>query len=115
MYIYFNSVGGMSVSTDALAVVGYTGNVLYIPPATIEVDCTHSANSTYTCPMKFGSWTYDGFMLDMSFYNNMESADATNFVLRDWQLISNTATKNMMYYPCCEEPYPDLTFMLEFM
>ena len=104
----------MSVSADVMAVVKYTGEVIYIPPATVEVDCTHNANSTYTCPMKFGSWTYDAFKLDMSFYNNMESADDAEFVPRDWQLVSNTATKNMKHYTCCEEPYADLTFTLEF-
>ena len=35
---------------------------------------------------------------------------STYMSLPEWDLISTGAKKNVMYYPCCAEPYPDVTF-----
>ena len=64
--------------------------------------------------MKFGSWTYDGFQLDMEFYGGDEQIDLNDYVpSNEWDVLSHQAKKNIKYYPCCREPYPDLTFTLE--
>ena len=31
----------------------------------------------------------------------------------EWALVENPAKKNLNYYSCCEEPYPDLTFRVK--
>ena len=31
----------------------------------------------------------------------------------EFKVISYAATKVIKYYPCCEEPYPDLTFTVK--
>jgi len=28
----------------------------------------------------------------------------------EWEIVSHPAQKNIKYYSCCTEPYPDLTF-----
>lgn len=52
--------------------------------------------------------------LDVVFYDGMESIDLTN-TLPDprYEVLSSNARKNVKYYPCCVEPYPDLTFNFE--
>jgi hypothetical protein len=97
-----------------LAVIDSDGTVWYIPPATIVVDCMSDSNSTYTCPMKFGSWVYDGYKLDLYFYNENEEVDMNDYVERDWRVVSNFAQKNIKFYPCCEEAYPDLSYIVGF-
>ena len=64
--------------------------------------------------MKFGSWTYDGFKLDVDFYDGLSSIDTTDYIeSNEWGLVAHPAVKNTKYYPCCKEPYPDLTFILK--
>ena len=49
----------------------------------------------------------------LDFYNNMEEIDVTDYVAsNEWAIVDHPAKKNLKYYPCCEEPYPDLTFTL---
>ena len=31
----------------------------------------------------------------------------------EWMVVDSPAVKNIKYYPCCEEPYPDLTFTVK--
>lgn len=65
------------------------------------------------CSMKFGSWTNDGFQLDINFYQNASEVDTTDYVpSNEWKLVGHPAVKNVKYYSCCKEPYPDLTFTI---
>lgn len=64
------------------------------------------------CDLKFGSWTYDGFRVDM--VPEAPFADTKKFVSNgEWQLIEFPAKRNVIYYVCCPEPYPDVTFTLQ--
>ena len=59
--------------------------------------------------MKFGSWTYDGFRLDL--HNVKDAADLDKYVSSgEWDLIAIPAKRNEIYYPCCPEHYPDITY-----
>lgn len=72
------------------------------------------------CALKFGSWTYDGFEVDLVHVcaKNDESTeiiqngmDFSEFYQNvEWDVISVTAQKNIKRYICCIEPYPDVTF-----
>lgn len=100
-----------------MAVVSSDGTVLWIPMAiyksSCSIDITHFPFDTQTCHLKFGSWTYDGTNLDLHFYDNLEEVDVTDYVeSNEWLLLSNPAKRNVMFYPCCKEPYLDLTFTL---
>jgi len=63
---------------DAMAVIESDGTVLWIPPAlfrsSCSIDITQFPFDVQTCELKFGSWTYDGFKLDIDFYNNVSQA-----------------------------------------
>lgn len=42
------------------------------------------------------------------------SADLTNLVFHnEWDVVSMKAQRNVLYYQCCPDPYPDITFSLE--
>ena len=103
---------------SAMAVVDHEGTVLWIPMAifksTCSIDITHFPFDEQTCRMKFGSWTYDGFKLDVNFYGGLEAVDITDYIeSNEWKLLAHPAVKNIKKYPCCVEPYPDLTFELK--
>ena len=64
--------------------------------------------------MKFGSWTRDGFQLDIDFYEDLHSIDLSVYIhSNEWYLVDTSAVKNVNYYVCCAEPYLDLTFTLK--
>lgn len=59
--------------------------------------------------MKFSSWTYDG--LQVNLLNQAEEGDLSNYVPNgEWDLIDLIVERNVVYYSCCEEPYPDITY-----
>jgi hypothetical protein len=70
--------------------------------------------------MKFGSWTYDGNEIDlvhMCAENETSSSIIQNGISFadfypnvEWDVLQGTAIKNLKKYPCCPEPYIDVTF-----
>jgi len=100
-----------------MAVIGHKGDVLWIPPAifksTCSIDIMYFPFDTQSCDMKFGSWTYDGFQLDISFANN-DSIDISGYThSNEWNLIAWPAQKHVVYYQGLVAPYPDLTFYIQ--
>ncbi|XP_062276712.1 neuronal acetylcholine receptor subunit alpha-7-like [Scomber scombrus] len=59
------------------------------------------------CDLKFGSWTYGGWSLDLQ----MIEADITGYIANgEWDLVEVPGRRNERFYDCCKEPYPDVTF-----
>lgn len=65
------------------------------------------------------SWTYDGLQVDLVHINQqIDDSDEIpiGIDLRDyypsveWHIMSAPAKRNVKTYPCCPEPYPDITF-----
>ena len=61
---------------DALVVVKSNGRVKWIPTAifmsTCTIDILTFPYDSQNCHMKFGSWTYDGYKLDIDFYQGLQ-------------------------------------------
>ena len=108
------------ISDEQLAVLIDDGSIFWVPRAkfTIRVNKTSPSwfsKSSYDAMFKFASWTYDGFKLDFDFYDKLEKFDLTDFTESSkYRITENSAKKNVQHYPCCSEPYPDLTFKLRF-
>ena len=74
------------------------------------------------CVLKFGSWTYDGFQIDLKHIGQDKAGvDHLDVITHgidingyyrssEWDLLNVPAQKNEKYYTCCSEPYPDITF-----
>merc|ERR1719460_2741779 len=61
--------------------------------------------------MKFGSWTYNGFKLDLKLKSPNAEGDISGYTTNgEWALIGVPATRNEVIYECCPEPYLDITF-----
>ncbi|XP_052825757.1 neuronal acetylcholine receptor subunit alpha-10 isoform X3 [Octopus bimaculoides] len=103
---------------DALVVLKYNGTVFWMPQAIFKsscsIDITYFPFDAQTCYLKFGSWTYDGNKLDVKFWQNVQGFELTDYVpSNEWDILDSSAIKHTKYYPCCSEPYPDLTFTLK--
>ncbi|XP_067665509.1 neuronal acetylcholine receptor subunit alpha-10-like [Haliotis asinina] len=89
------------------------GFVTYNFPTVItslcKVDVTYFPFDTQTCALKFGSWAYHGLQINIT--NRSSAGDMSSFkVNTEWDLVSVPVERHVLYYGCCPEPYPDVTF-----
>ncbi|KAJ8378603.1 hypothetical protein AAFF_G00238150 [Aldrovandia affinis] len=93
--------------------VNSNGFCQYLPPgifmSTCNVDVRWFPFDMQRCELKFGSWTFDGWLLDLQ----MTDADISGYMPNgEWDLVEVPGTRNEVYYDCCKEPYPDVTFII---
>ncbi|XP_013165029.1 PREDICTED: acetylcholine receptor subunit alpha-like [Papilio xuthus] len=120
--LYNNADGNFEVTLATKATLNYTGRVEWRPPAiyksSCEIDVEYFPFDQQTCVMKFGSWTYDGFQVDL---RHIDEARGTNVVELgvdlsefytsvEWDILEVPAVRNEKFYTCCDEPYLDITF-----
>uniref|UniRef100_A0A3Q1IB24 Neuronal acetylcholine receptor subunit alpha-7 n=1 Tax=Anabas testudineus TaxID=64144 RepID=A0A3Q1IB24_ANATE len=91
--------------------VNSTGYCQYLPPgifkSTCYIDVRWFPFDVQHCDLKFGSWTYGGWSLDLQ----MIEADVTGYIANgEWDLVEVPGRRNERFYDCCKEPYPDVTF-----
>ena len=72
MIICFSADGNYEVTIMTKAILHYTGRVRWNPPAIYKsycgIDVEYFPFDEQECMMKFGSWTYDGFMVSIYTY-----------------------------------------------
>lgn len=106
----------MSENRDANIIVKHTGEIEWLPQAVYKSTCKIDASSfpfdQQTCHLKFGSWTYDGFRLELNFNGPANISLADYEESNAWEIISTPAKRNIYKYECCPEPFYDLTFYL---
>ncbi|KAM8839941.1 LOW QUALITY PROTEIN: cholinergic receptor, nicotinic, alpha 11 [Spinachia spinachia] len=93
--------------------VNSSGYAEYLPPgifmSTCNVDVRWFPFDIQKCELKFGSWTYDGWLLDLQ----MEDADISGYMPNgEWDLIGVPGSRSEAYYDCCKEPYQDVKFIV---
>uniref|UniRef100_T1IUC4 Uncharacterized protein n=1 Tax=Strigamia maritima TaxID=126957 RepID=T1IUC4_STRMM len=122
--LYNNADGSYVVTTMTKAVLNYDGTVVWKPPAifksSCEIDVEYFPFDQQECFMKFGSWTYDGYMIDLTHTAASKEQTLVNvgidlreyYLSVEWDIMAVPAKKNEKFYSCCEEPYPDITFTI---
>ncbi|XP_031416106.1 neuronal acetylcholine receptor subunit alpha-7 [Clupea harengus] len=91
--------------------VNHSGACQYIPPGILKSTCYIDVRwfpfDVQKCDLKFGSWTHNGWLLDLQ----MGAVDISTYIPNgEWDLVDVPAKRNELYYECCKEPYPDVTF-----
>uniref|UniRef100_A0A665VVF0 Neuronal acetylcholine receptor subunit alpha-7-like n=1 Tax=Echeneis naucrates TaxID=173247 RepID=A0A665VVF0_ECHNA len=91
--------------------VNSSGYCQYLPPgifkSTCYIDVRWFPFDVQRCDLKFGSWTYGGWSLDLQ----MIEADVSGYISNgEWDLVEVPGRRNERFYDCCKEPYPDVTF-----
>jgi len=130
--LYNNADGNFEVTLSTKATLYNSGRVEWKPPAiyhsSCEMDVEYFPFDEQTCVMKFGSWTYDGYQVDLRHQEEectsyqehqcMETnpivnigVDLSEFYMSvEWDILAVPAIRNVKYYTCCDEPYLDITF-----
>uniref|UniRef100_H3D3A9 Neuronal acetylcholine receptor subunit alpha-7 n=1 Tax=Tetraodon nigroviridis TaxID=99883 RepID=H3D3A9_TETNG len=88
--------------------VNATGICQYIPPGILKSTCYIDVRwfpfDVQKCDLKFGSWTHNGWL-------QMIDVDISTYIPNgEWDLVGVPGKRNELYYECCKEPYPDVTF-----
>ncbi|KAK5968508.1 Neurotransmitter-gated ion-channel ligand binding domain protein [Trichostrongylus colubriformis] len=91
------------------------GKVHWVPPGIFKISCKIDIEwfpfDEQRCKFKFGSWTYDGFKLDLQ--PAEKGFDISEYLPNgEWALPLTTVSRTVKFYDCCPEPYPDVTFYL---
>ncbi|XP_044018760.1 acetylcholine receptor subunit alpha-like 1 [Aphidius gifuensis] len=122
--LYNNADGNYEVTIMTKAILHHTGKVKWKPPAIYksfcEINVEYFPFDEQTCFMKFGSWTYDGYTVDLRHLFQTEDSnkialgiDLTDYYISvEWHITDVPAVRNEKFYSCCEEPYPDIMFYI---
>lgn len=113
IYLYNTAENPLSEIDYSRAIVKNDGEIIWSRPgiitSTCSFDLTHFPYDRQNCYMKFGSWSYDGNQIDLSVYDS--GFDISNYIEHEeWVLSNYYSDKNIQYYSCCPEPYPDIKF-----
>eukprot|EP00081_Caenorhabditis_elegans_P026277 NP_509745.2 AcetylCholine Receptor [Caenorhabditis elegans] len=133
--LYNNADGEPHITIMSDAIVYYNGLVVWKPPSIYKsfcsIDIEYFPYDTQTCWMKFGGWTYNGFLLDVRQLPVEEwtlvvttrklqvcaHASSISFFFRslEWDLMElNSARHEKIYAGCCgQDFYIDITFKIE--
>ena len=68
-----------------------------------------------SCSLKFGSWSHNGHKINLSLENSLDTDVLSDEGFQDngeWQLIKAFYQRNVEIYPCCPEPYIDITLTI---
>ncbi|XP_044210651.1 neuronal acetylcholine receptor subunit alpha-7-like [Thunnus albacares] len=88
-----------------------TGSCFYqslgIFKSTCHIDVRWFPFDIQKCELKFFSWAYNGWSLDLKM---MEAEISDNIPKGEWDLVEVTGRKEEKKYACCPEPYPDVTY-----
>ncbi|VDP09030.1 unnamed protein product, partial [Soboliphyme baturini] len=131
--LYNNADGNYQVSAVTKAAVYYNGTVVWEPPALYKSMCPIDIEwfpfDEQLCDLKFGSWTYDGFEVDLVHYDAervsvseengkmvwtvSNGVDLSDFLpSTEWDVMAVPVKRHEERYECCRAPYIDITFYI---
>ena len=108
-FINFSADGKYEVTLMTKASLNFTGEVVWKPPAIYKSSCKINVEwfpfDEQSCDMKFGSWTYDGYQLDLKHIGQVRGSnvvdigiDLKEFYLSvEWDILAVPATRNEEY------------------
>ncbi|XP_010776736.1 neuronal acetylcholine receptor subunit alpha-9-II [Notothenia coriiceps] len=113
LVLYNKADDDSSGPMDTNVKLRYNGEITWDAPAITKsscvVDVSYFPFDSQECNLTFGSWTYNGNQVDIIM--GMDSGDLSDFVENvEWECHGMPATKNVIMYGCCSDPYPDITY-----
>ncbi|KAJ7335304.1 hypothetical protein JRQ81_013245 [Phrynocephalus forsythii] len=113
--LFENADGRFEGSLMTKAIVRYNGIVVWTPPASYKSSCTMDVTffpfDRQNCSMKFGSWTYDGNMVDLILVD--ENVDRTDFFDNgEWEILNAKGMKGNRKDGLYSYPFITYSFVL---
>ncbi|XP_029141556.1 neuronal acetylcholine receptor subunit beta-3 [Protobothrops mucrosquamatus] len=113
--LFENADGRFEGSLMTKAIIKYNGIVVWKPPASYKSSCTMDVTffpfDRQNCSMKFGSWTYDGSMVDLILVD--ENVDRTDFFDNgEWEILNAKGMKGNRKDGLYSYPFITYSFVL---
>ncbi|XP_053787269.1 neuronal acetylcholine receptor subunit beta-3 isoform X2 [Vidua chalybeata] len=113
--LFENADGRFEGSLMTKAIVKYNGVVTWTPPASYKSSCTMDVTffpfDRQNCSMKFGSWTYDGNMVDLILVD--ENVDRKDFFDNgEWEILNAKGMKGNRKDGLYSYPFVTYSFVL---
>ncbi|XP_075959993.1 neuronal acetylcholine receptor subunit non-alpha-3-like [Anarhichas minor] len=114
--LYENADGRFEGSLMTKAIVKFNGVITWTPPASYKSACTMDVTffpfDRQNCTMKFGSWTYDGNMVDLVLRDNQ--VDQKDFFDNgEWQILNATGARGNRKDDMYSYPFLTYSFILK--
>ncbi|KAG5263494.1 hypothetical protein AALO_G00265450 [Alosa alosa] len=114
--LYENADGRFEGSLMTKAIVKYNGTITWTPPASYKSACTMDVTffpfDRQNCTMKFGSWTYDGSMVDLVLTD--DQVDRKDFFDNgEWEILSATGARGNRRDDVLSYPFITYSFILK--
>ncbi|XP_052005799.1 neuronal acetylcholine receptor subunit non-alpha-2-like [Xyrauchen texanus] len=114
--LYENADGRFEGSLMTKVIVKYNGMITWTPPASYKSACTMDVTffpfDRQNCSMKFGSWTYDGNMVNLVLVS--QQVDRSDFFDNgEWEILSATGVKGSRQDGYLSYPYITYSFILK--
>ncbi|KAK1175082.1 neuronal acetylcholine receptor subunit non-alpha-3-like [Acipenser oxyrinchus oxyrinchus] len=114
--LYENADGHFEGSLMTKVIVKYNGTVMWTPPARYKSSCTMDVTffpfDRQNCSMKFGSWTYDGDMVDLILLD--DHVDRKDFFDNgEWEILNATGMKGNRKDGLYSYPFITYSFILK--
>ncbi|XP_012879874.1 PREDICTED: neuronal acetylcholine receptor subunit beta-3 [Dipodomys ordii] len=113
--LFENADGRFEGSLMTKVIVKSNGSVTWTPPASYKSSCTMDVTffpfDQQNCSMKFGSWTYDGTMVDLILIN--ENVDRKDFFDNgEWEILNAKGMKGNRREGLYSYPFITYSFVL---
>ncbi|KAG8512432.1 Neuronal acetylcholine receptor subunit beta-3, partial [Galemys pyrenaicus] len=113
--LFENADGHFEGSLMTKVIVKSNGTVVWTPPASYKSSCTMDVTffpfDRQNCSMKFGSWTYDGAMVDLILIN--ENVDRKDFFDNgEWEILNAKGMKGNRRDGLYSYPFITYSFVL---
>ncbi|XP_069633534.1 neuronal acetylcholine receptor subunit beta-3 isoform X3 [Haliaeetus albicilla] len=113
--LFENADGRFEGSLMTKVIVKYNGAVTWTPPASYKSSCTMDVTffpfDRQNCSMKFGSWTYDGSMVDLILVD--ENVDRKDFFDNgEWEILNAKGMKGNRKDGLYSYPFVTYSFVL---
>uniref|UniRef100_M3ZTU4 Cholinergic receptor nicotinic beta 3 subunit a n=1 Tax=Xiphophorus maculatus TaxID=8083 RepID=M3ZTU4_XIPMA len=114
--LYENADGRFEGSLMTKAIVRWDGTITWTPPASYKSSCTMDVTffpfDRQNCSMKFGSWTYDGHMVDLVLVDH--HVDRKDFFDNgEWEILNATGMKGSRRDGVYWYPFITYSFILK--
>ncbi|XP_073998729.1 neuronal acetylcholine receptor subunit alpha-7-like isoform X1 [Rhodnius prolixus] len=105
-----------SAVINSNVILRYNGEVVWLShgiyKSSCHIDVQYFPFDIQSCHMKWASWTYDGYQLEL--VQQSVDGDISNYQPNgEFDLVSFTPFHHTEYYSCCTEPYPDITYIIQ--
>jgi hypothetical protein len=109
--------GNMPDQENFRAEIKFTGQVQYSFQSTVTIVSKLNVEffpfDNQVCTLTFGSWMYSGRHIDLTVKGQDVSLDVSDLILHnEWEILDVKEVKNVVYYDCCSDPYPDITIYI---